>query len=61
MTVQVTECTVSNCSFNDHTNCNATGITIGGASDHAQCATISDAGSWRPAQGPRLRRWLPAG
>lgn len=45
MTAQVTECAVVNCSFNDLTNGNALGITIGGASDHAQCATFINTGT----------------
>lgn len=45
MTVPVIDCTVANCSFNDHTHCNAAGITIGGNADHAQCATFIDTGS----------------
>ncbi|PYI39650.1 DUF1540 domain-containing protein [Arthrobacter psychrolactophilus] len=44
VTVPVTECAVANCSFNDHTHCGAAGITIGGHSDHAQCATFIDTG-----------------
>lgn len=45
VTVPVTECAVSNCSFNDHTHCGAAGITIGGNADHAQCATFIDTGT----------------
>lgn len=44
-TVPVTECAVEHCSFNDHTHCSAAGITIAGASDHAQCATFIDIGA----------------
>lgn len=45
VTPPVAECTVDNCSFNDHSHCEAAGITIGGASDHPQCATFVDTGT----------------
>ena len=45
VTPPVAECTVASCSFNDHSHCEAAGITIGGASDHAQCATFVDTGT----------------
>lgn len=43
-TPPVADCTVENCSFNDHSHCNAAGITIGGSEDHASCATFVDIG-----------------
>ncbi|GAA3679955.1 hypothetical protein GCM10023081_17660 [Arthrobacter ginkgonis] len=43
-TANVSDCTVVNCSFNDHSNCQAAGITIGGGEDHASCATFIDTG-----------------
>lgn len=45
MTTHVADCSVTNCSFNDHTNCNAAAITVGGAENHASCATFIDTGS----------------
>lgn len=43
MTAQVAECSVSKCSFNDHhEGCSAHAITVGGAKDHASCATFVD-------------------
>ena len=44
VTANVTDCTVNNCSFNDHSHCGAAGITIGGGEDHASCATFIDTG-----------------
>jgi hypothetical protein len=44
MTTHVADCSVSNCSFNDHSHCNAAAITVGGAEDHASCATFIDTG-----------------
>ena len=43
-TANVSDCTVVNCSFNDHSHCGAAGITIGGGEDHASCATFIDTG-----------------
>ena len=43
-TAPVAQCSVSNCSFNDHTHCGAAGITIGGNADHGECATFIDTG-----------------
>ena len=43
-TANVSDCTVVNCSFNDHSQCGAAGITIGGGEDHASCATFIDTG-----------------
>ncbi|GAA3705256.1 hypothetical protein GCM10022377_18740 [Zhihengliuella alba] len=45
ITVPVADCTVTNCSFNDHSNCHAAGITIGGHTEHAECATFVDIGA----------------
>ena len=42
MATHVADCSVTNCSFNDHTNCNAAAITVGGAENHAHCATFID-------------------
>jgi Domain of Unknown Function (DUF1540) len=36
----ITECTVSGCSYNDHSNCHAFAITISSAGKDAQCATF---------------------
>ena len=36
----ITECTVSGCSYNDHSNCHAMAITVGGSGTDAQCATF---------------------
>ncbi|HEY1155623.1 MAG TPA: DUF1540 domain-containing protein [Arthrobacter sp.] len=44
MTTHVADCSVTNCSFNDHTNCNAAAITVSGGEDHAHCATFIDTG-----------------
>lgn len=62
MTTHVADCSVTNCSFNDHTNCNAEAITVGGMTDHASCATFIDTGirggcrrswpGWVPASVP---------
>ncbi len=41
----VADCSVTNCSFNDHTNCNAAAITVSGGEDHAHCATFIETGS----------------
>jgi hypothetical protein len=45
MTTHVADCSVSNCSFNDHSACNAAAITVGGSEDHAACATFIDIGT----------------
>ncbi|MET3721477.1 MULTISPECIES: DUF1540 domain-containing protein [unclassified Arthrobacter] len=37
MATHVADCSVSNCSFNDHSNCNPAAITVGGAHDHLMC------------------------
>lgn len=37
---QVSECTVTGCSYNDHSSCHAGAVTIGGAGADAQCATF---------------------
>lgn len=37
---QVSECTVSGCSYNDHSACHAGAVTIGGSGADAQCATF---------------------
>jgi hypothetical protein len=44
MTTHVADCSVTNCSFNDHTNCNAAAITVGGDENHAHCATFIETG-----------------
>ena len=44
MSTQVADCSVTNCSFNDHTHCNAAAITGGGSTDHASCATFIETG-----------------
>ena len=44
MSTHVADCSVTNCSFNDHTHCNAEAITVGGTTDHASCATFIDTG-----------------
>jgi len=36
----VTECSVAGCSYNDHSNCHAAAVTIGGVNGDAQCATF---------------------
>lgn len=36
----VAECSVSGCSYNDHTNCTAAAVTITGAGNDAACATF---------------------
>lgn len=36
----ITECTVAGCSYNDHSNCHAMAITVGGSGADAQCATF---------------------
>jgi hypothetical protein len=42
----ITECTVDGCSYNDHSNCHAIAITIGGGSNgDAQCATFIPLGA----------------
>lgn len=40
----VADCSVTRCSFNDHDNCSAPAITVGGGEDHAACATFVDIG-----------------
>lgn len=42
MTTHVSECSVTQCSFNDHEGCSAHAITVAGAADHASCATFID-------------------
>ncbi len=37
---QVSECSVSGCSYNDHSSCHAGAVTIGGQGSDAQCATF---------------------
>lgn len=44
-TTHVADGTVANCSFNDHAQCNAVGITVAGRDDHAACATFIDTGT----------------
>ncbi|NKX54792.1 DUF1540 domain-containing protein [Arthrobacter mobilis] len=44
MTTNVADCSVTNCSFNDHHECNASAITVAGNEDHAHCATFVDIG-----------------
>lgn len=36
----VTECSVSGCSYNDHSNCRAAAVTISGAGADASCVTF---------------------
>ncbi len=36
----VSECTVSECSYNEHQGCHAYAITVGGADGAADCATF---------------------
>ncbi|GEL93995.1 DUF1540 domain-containing protein [Cellulomonas composti] len=36
----ITECSVSGCSYNDHSNCHAAAITVGGSNGDAKCATF---------------------
>ncbi len=36
----ITECTVAGCSYNDHSNCHAFAITVGGGTGDAECATF---------------------
>ena len=45
MTTHVADCSVANCSFDDHSHCNAAAITVGGTEDHASCATFIDTGT----------------
>lgn len=45
MSTHVADCSVANCSFNDHSECNAAAITVGGSEDHASCATFIDTGT----------------
>lgn len=45
MTTYVAECSVTNCSFNDHSACNAAAITVGGTQDHASCSTFIGTGT----------------
>jgi hypothetical protein len=44
VTSHVHDCTITNCSFNDHTECHAGAITVAGGEDHAACATFIDTG-----------------
>lgn len=44
VTTSVADCSVTRCSFNDHDNCAAPAITVGGGEDHAACATFVDIG-----------------
>lgn len=37
---QVSECTVTGCSYNDHSGCHAFAITVGGSGADAACATF---------------------
>ncbi|MTD13298.1 DUF1540 domain-containing protein [Nakamurella sp. YIM 132087] len=37
---KISECTVSGCSYNDHSSCHAFAVTIGGANGDAECATF---------------------
>jgi hypothetical protein len=43
-TTHVADCSVTNCSFNDHTAGNAAAITVCGAENHAHCVTFIDTG-----------------
>ena len=43
-TTHVADCSVTNCSFNDHTACNAAAITVYGAENHSHCTTVTDTG-----------------
>jgi hypothetical protein len=36
----IVECTVAGCSYNDHSNCHAIAITVGGKNGDAECATF---------------------
>ena len=36
----IVECTVAGCSYNDHSNCHAIAITVGGKAADAECATF---------------------
>lgn len=36
----ITECTVAGCSYNDHSGCHASAITVGGHGADAECATF---------------------
>jgi hypothetical protein len=45
VTSHVGDCTVTNCSFNDHSECNAAAITVAGGENHATCATFIDTGA----------------
>ena len=36
----IVECTVAGCSYNDHSNCHAIAITVGGRNGDAECATF---------------------
>lgn len=36
----ISTCTVTACSFNSEQSCNAGGITVAGAPDHAECGTF---------------------
>lgn len=37
---KVSECTVSGCSYNDHSSCHAFAITVAGSNGDAECATF---------------------
>ena len=41
----VAECSVSGCSYNDHSHCHAAAVTIGGAVGDAECATFIPLGT----------------
>ena len=41
----ITECTVAGCSYNDHSNCHAIAITVGGSEGDATCATFIPLGT----------------
>lgn len=41
----VAECSVSGCSYNDHSQCHAAAVTIAGAPGDAECATFIPLGA----------------
>lgn len=41
----VSECSVSGCSYNDHSHCHAAAVTIAGAVGDAECATFIPLGT----------------
>ena len=41
----IDECSVTGCSYNDHSSCHAHAITIGGSASDASCATFIPLGS----------------